>query len=57
MAIFWHFKCQNWCLKYQKWSLNFMKWTPGGMNNFVNGKRLYFKVYGSMTHMQVKEYK
>ena len=34
-----------------------MKWTPGGMNNFVNGKRLYFKVYGSMTHMQVKEYK
>ena len=29
---------------------------PGGMNNFVNGKRLYFNVYSSINYMQVNEY-
>ena len=27
-AIFWHFKCQNWCLASQKWCLSFLKYTP-----------------------------
>ena len=34
-----------------------MKWTPVGMNNFLNGKTLYFNVYSLMTYMPVKEYK